>query len=279
MTSAEKQIVVGYDGSPDSEQALAWAVREARLHATGLTVCHAWTSDPGAPGSGPADPAARRSREQFLADAIRRTQVGLGCAEPRPLLASGPPARVLCELSTSAALVVVGSHGRERLARALLGPVSLQVAACASGPVTVVRGHWQPVPSKPAAAVVVGADGSEAAQAALAFAFEEAALRDAPLVAVCGLADAAGVLGTARQVEADFEQALAKCEADYPEVTVQRVVRQGAPRAALLEAATGVQLLVVGARGRGGLPEMRLGSVSLAVLHHAHCPVSIIREG
>lgn len=39
------------------------------------------------------------------------------------------------------------------------------------------------------------------------------------------------------------------------------------------------QLLVIGARGRGGLPEMRLGSVSFAVLHHAPCTVSIIREG
>jgi nucleotide-binding universal stress UspA family protein len=97
-------------------------------------------------------------------------------------------------------------------------------------------------------------------------------------MAVCGLADTAGVLGNARQVEADFGEALAKCEPDYPEVTIQRIIRQGAPRSALLEAARGAQLLVVGARCRGGLPEMRLGSVSLAILHYAHCPVSIIRE-
>jgi nucleotide-binding universal stress UspA family protein len=115
--------------------------------------------------------------------------------------------------------------------------------------------------------------------AAVAFAFEEAARRAAPLRAVCALADTPGVLGAARRVEADFDQALAKCEPDYPEVAVERVVRQGAPRGALLEAASRAQLLVVGARGRGDLPEMRLGSVSLAVLHYAPCPVSIIREG
>jgi nucleotide-binding universal stress UspA family protein len=145
--------------------------------------------------------------------------------------------------------------------------------------VTVVRGHWPQIPGKPAAPVVVGADGSEPAQAAVAFAFEEAARRAAPLHAVCALADTAGVLGAARQVEADFDQALAKYEPDYPQVTVRRMVRQGAPRGALLEATRGAQLLVVGARGRGDLPEMRLGSVSLAVLHHAPCPVSIIRQG
>jgi nucleotide-binding universal stress UspA family protein len=277
MTSAQKRIVAGFDGSPDGVQALDWAVREARLHRVGLTVCHAQDPGSGAPDNGAAADAARRSGQRLLVDAMRRAKTGLGCAEVRPLLADGPPARVLCGLSSNSVMVVVGARGREFLAGSVLGSVSSQVAAHASGPVTVVRGCWHPVPGKPAAPVVVGADGSGAAQAALAFAFEEAACRAAPLLTVCGLADTAGVLGVARHVEADFEQALAKCEPDYPQVVVHRVVQQGAPRRALLEAAVGAQLLVVGARGRGGLPEMRLGSVSLAVVHHAGCPVSIVR--
>jgi nucleotide-binding universal stress UspA family protein len=277
MTSTKKQIVAGYDGSPDSEQALDWAVSEARLHEAALTVCHAW-------GLGPAGPdgssrAERRSGQRLLADAMRRARTGLGCAEVRPLLAAGLPAQVLCDLSNDSAMVVVGSRGRDRLTGALLGSVSLQVAAYADGPVTVVRGHWQQVPGKRAAPVVVGVDGSVPSQAAMAFAFEEAARRAAPLHAVCALADTAGVLGAARQVQADFDHALAKCEPDYPEVAIRHIVEQGAPRRALLEAARGAQLLVVGARGRGDLPEMRLGSVSLAVLHHAPCPVSVIRPG
>jgi nucleotide-binding universal stress UspA family protein len=279
MTSAQRQIVAGYDGSPDSERALDWAVAEARLHEAGLTICHAWVPGPTAPDSGTASHETWRSGEELLADAMRRAQAGLGCAEVRPLLSTGSAARVLCELSRSSAMVVVGSRGRDGPASALLGAVSMQVAAYADGPVTVVRGHWRQVPGQAAAPVVVGADGSGPAQAAVAFAFEEAARRAVPLHAVCALADTAGVLGTARQVEADFEQALAKCAPDYPEVAVRRVVHQGAPRGALLEAARGAQLLVVGARGRGDLPEMRLGSVSLAILHHALCPVSIIREG
>jgi nucleotide-binding universal stress UspA family protein len=279
MISTEKQIVAGYDGSPDSEQALDWAVGEARLHQAGLVVCHAWTAGPDAPDSSATNAAARRSGEQLLAGAMRRARAGLGCAEVRSLLAAGTPAQVLCELSNSSAMVVVGWRGRDRLAGALLGSVSLQVAAYADGPVTVVRGHWRQVSGQPTAPVVVGADGSGPAQAAVAFAFDEAARRGAPLHAVCALADTAGVLGTARKVEADFDQALAKCQPDHPEVAVERIVAQGAPRGALLEAASDAQLLVVGARGRGDLPDMRLGSVSLAVLHHAPCPVSIIREG
>lgn len=129
------------------------------------------------------------------------------------------------------------------------------------------------------APVVVGTDGSPKSQAALDFAAEEAALRDAPLVAVCALSDAAGVLGTARMIEADFSIAMSKVKADYPDVLVQKRLEQGAPRAALLSAASRGQLLVVGARGRGGVNEMTLGSVTFAVLHHAPCPVVVVRGG
>jgi len=50
-----------------------------------------------------------------------------------------------------------------------------------------------------------------------------------------------------------------------------------AARDALLTAAHDAQLLVVGSRGRGGIQGMALGSVSLAILHHASCPVGVAR--
>jgi len=53
---------------------------------------------------------------------------------------------------------------------------------------------------------VAGVDGSPAPQAALTFAFEEATPRDAPLVALCALSDAPGVLGGAREIEKHFGQ-------------------------------------------------------------------------
>lgn len=78
-------------------------------------------------------------------------------------------------------------------------------------------------------------------------------------------------------MEAGFSHAMTACEKELPDVTVLRQVAQGAPRTALLAAAAGAQLLVVGCRGRGGVPGMNLGSVAQAMLHYAPCPVGIIR--
>jgi len=141
----------------------------------------------------------------------------------------------------------------------------------------VVRSAWRPA-NRPPGAVVLGADGSPAGQAAITFAFEEAELRDVPLVTVCALTDAPGRLGGSRQVEEDFDYLVA-CEAkEHPEVSVVRHVLAGTPRAALLTASASAQLLVVGARGRGGLEQMSLGSIAQAVLQYAPCPVGIVRQ-
>jgi nucleotide-binding universal stress UspA family protein len=157
----------------------------------------------------------------------------------------------------------------------LLGSVGVQVAAHAQGRVIVVRGHWRRGGYHPGP-VVLGADGSACSRAAAAFAFEEAALRNAPLLAVCALADAPGVLGGAGRLQEGFEQVIGPLEKQHPEVTVLRQVSPGGPRDALLTAAYRAQLVVVGARGLGGLRGMMLGSVSHAVLHHAPCPVAVV---
>jgi nucleotide-binding universal stress UspA family protein len=110
------------------------------------------------------------------------------------------------------------------------------------------------------------------------FAFEEAALRDVPLVAVCALTDAPGRLGDFRRVQEDYEHMVAIEAKGHPEVSVIHQVLPGSPRTALLAAAADAQLVVVGARGRDGLDQMTLGSVAQAVLQHAPCPVGVVRQ-
>jgi nucleotide-binding universal stress UspA family protein len=62
----------------------------------------------------------------------------------------------------------------------------------------------------------------------------------------------------------------------YPDVEVVSEVIQGSPARILGAVSARADLLVVGARGRGGFPALLLGSVSHALLHYAHCPVAVV---
>jgi nucleotide-binding universal stress UspA family protein len=275
--SSGRGILVGYDGSLGSEQALSWAAREARSRGTALTVCHAWNLG----FTVPPDQAAviefaRQSGEQVIAEGLRHAHDVMPQDLVRAWLAEGSATAALCEGGSDAEMVVVGSRGRGGLARLLLGSVSSQAAAYAPGRVVVVRGHWLPAGGYVPGPIVVGADGSAASRAAVDFAVEEAALRDAPLLAVCALADAPGGLGGSRRRQEEFEQAMIRLEKEHPAIAVLRHVAIGAARDALLTTARDAQMLIVGSRGRGGLRGMRLGSVSQVLINHAPCPVGVV---
>jgi nucleotide-binding universal stress UspA family protein len=72
-------------------------------------------------------------------------------------------------------------------------------------------------------------------------------------------------------------ESLAGSRERYPDVPVTTRLARGRAATALLEESRTAQLVVVGARGLGGFAGMLLGSVSQAVLHHAHCPLAIVR--
>ena len=134
--------------------------------------------------------------------------------------------------------------------------------------------------------IVVGVDGSSGAQAALRFAIEEARLRKSSLTAVFAsftrfVADVPSSL--LPELLADFradaekllEEALAGA-GDTTGVEIERAVVDAPPGSALIEAAEGADLLVLGSRGRGGFKGLLLGSVSQQCAHHAPCPVVIV---
>jgi nucleotide-binding universal stress UspA family protein len=134
--------------------------------------------------------------------------------------------------------------------------------------------------------IVVGVDGSPGALAALRFAIEEARLRKAQVKAVFAwsipfVADVPS--GLLPELLADFRadaETLLKealvAAGDTTGVEIERVVADSPPGSALLEAAVGADLLVVGSRGRGGFRGLLLGSVSQQCAHHAPCPVVIV---
>jgi nucleotide-binding universal stress UspA family protein len=142
--------------------------------------------------------------------------------------------------------------------------------------------------------VVVGVDGSAAAQEALLFAAREAQLRRAVLHIVAahdlgpaayGYAGSAGgwELGTLEDGLREAAESLAKAAADTvatelpgPAVHVRTIVVQGRPSHVLLDAAEGATLLVVGARGAGALTRLLMGSTSTEVVHEARLPVTVV---
>ena len=277
MTGQMYGIVAGYDGSPGAAQALRWAAREARARDTELTVCLAWTPDHmELPTESDLCELARQHGQEILTRGLPYAESLLGPGRVRADLAGGPAARVLCERSRNADMVVVGGRGHSELPGLQLGSVSWQVAGHACGRVVVVRGPWRPA-NQPPGPVVAGVDGSAAGRAAIVFAFEEATLRGVPLMAVCALTDAPGRLGEIRRIREDFENLMADEAKAHPEISVWHRVLPGTPRSALLAAAAEAQLLVVGARGRGGFDEMSLGSIAHAVLQYAPCPVAVVR--
>lgn len=283
-------IVVGIDGSDASLVGLAWATHEASRQRRPLRLVHAWEVP--MPGYVPV-PASidlvRDSAEAVLAEAVSRAEEWAPQLDVSGLIAHGSAANVLVDHGSDAAMVVVGSHGRGGFARLMLGSTSGSVAAYARVPVVVTRGTsadetWRAGP------VVVGVDGSAVSESAIDFAFQAASARGGSLVVVHAWAqpdpfvdEAYAVLSEAatRQTEARLavSESLAGWRDKYPDVSVTQVIADGHPVDALLAEASSVQaaLLVVGSRGRGGFKGLLLGSVSRGVLHHAACPVAVVR--
>jgi nucleotide-binding universal stress UspA family protein len=287
---AGSPIVVGIDGSDESLVGLAWATHEAVHEHRPLRLVHSWEVP--VPGYVPVPASVdlvREAAEAVLSDAVAKAQEWAPGLEVDGVLVHGPAGRVLADQGKGAAMVVVGSHGRGGFARLLLGSTSEAVSSHGTVPVVVTRGTaadaaWRPGP------VVVGVDGSAVSEAAIDFAFQAASRRGHGLVVVHAWAqpdpfvdEAFAVLSEAatRQTEARLavSESLAGWRDKYPDVEVTEVIADGHPVDALLAEATraNAALLVLGSRGRGGFAGLLLGSVSRGVLHHAACPVAVVR--
>jgi nucleotide-binding universal stress UspA family protein len=139
------------------------------------------------------------------------------------------------------------------------------------------------------ARIVVGIDDSPAAAEALRWALEEARLRGATLEVVHTWAfPVANELpgGEVNRLVTDLDRAASEVLDEVvdrtvgadPGVNVVRRVLEGPPARTLIEAAAGADFLVVGSRGRGGFAGLLLGSVAQQCVHHAPCPVVVVRQ-
>ena len=133
--------------------------------------------------------------------------------------------------------------------------------------------------------IIVGVDGSDQSKAAMDWAIEESRRRkgEVPAVTAWSFPYVSDAMGTAWDYEIFQKDAQAILEAELERVKDQGVtvtgrIVEGNPASALIDASKDADLVAVGSRGHGGFTGMLLGSVSHQTIHHAHCPVLVIRE-
>lgn len=295
--TAGAPVTVGVDGSPASLKAVAWAAGEANRHGRSLNLVYAnsWPAYTYAmwPSWGPSDGRdGRVAGHEVLLDAANRAAL----AEPATLVTTeiidGGPASVLLGRAEGSALLVVGRSGVGGFVELLIGSVAAQAVTYARCPVAVIPATASAVDSggadTSAPGIVLGVDGSQACQAAIAYAFAEASMRGLPVTAVRSWywpSDDPAIVEPFPPLAEDhlaeqqrlLSEALVGWSEKYPDVTVRHLVTHHRPARALLDAARGADVLVVGARGNGGFEALLLGSVGETVIRHATCPVVVVR--
>lgn len=286
---ATKPVVVGVDGSEESLLAVEWAAQEARRHAAPLRIVsvpdvmprmHAYHASPAEIAA-----ALRGIAARALDAAITRAEeVTPGLPVDTGLL-SGPPAVAVAESGAGASMLVVGARGAGGFAAMMLGSVSRHVAAWAPGPVAVVREETTAVHRE----IAVGLRDLQDVTGTLAFAFEEAALRGADLVAVhtwyllpSGQAGALRPVDPGRfaaEAARHLAAALEGWHDKYPGVRVRQDIIRGHPARVLASYSARADLVVLGRHGHPAGPGPGIGSIQHAVLDHAHGPVVVVPAG
>jgi len=278
-------IIVGYDNSTDAKAAARWALDAAQRAGSTVEFHYAyewpdWVPAVATVGAPAVQPDGEI--ERFVAGMLNEAQAEARRSHPtvktETSTVNASAALTLIGRSADATLVVLGSRGHSGVL-GLLGSVSVAVSENARCPVVVVRGT--PDPTAP---VVVGADDSAPAQAAVRFAAEQARLRGVALRVVRAWFPAGGVGDPAPEasllVTADERQAFVnlvnQVRAEHPGLQVTGETVNEHPAAALVRASADAQLLVVGTRGRGPVRGMLLGSVSQHVLRHSTASVAVV---
>lgn len=144
VDTAVGPVVVGADGSERADHTIGVAFEEAAQRGAALIAIRAYELPTAyslmAMGSTPFNPdEIRRAEADALADSLRVWREKFPAVEVETIVARGSAGRILVGASSTAGLVVVGSHGHGTITGTLLGSVSLQVLSHADCPVLIVR--------------------------------------------------------------------------------------------------------------------------------------------
>lgn len=289
MHSTPGSIVVGVDGSEHSDRALQWAIKQAVAEHRPLTLVHTIHSvTPSFMDAAIVDAQNAKSvldvaGQKVLDGARSKIERSAPDLEVHEVFDLADPRDVLLQLSQDAAMLVVGSRGRGQLRSLLLGSVSVALVRHAHCPIVVVRPENVGTVRN---GVVVGVDASPETRPVLEFAYRQASLHDLPLTILdCVWDIQAGTMGgyfvsdTPAMQEAErlaLAEATAGMKEKYPEVHVTTRTARGIPQEVLVRLSERMDLIVVGAHQDGRISQALFGSVSVAVVESATCPVAVV---
>ena len=295
------RVVVGIDGSAQSQVAARWAARRARSTNAGLTIL---LVVPGlrVPGRGGGVFAAMRqgvdeftrqvrsSAERNLAETVALVREEYDELDVSShLLDDSEPALELVRATEDARLVVVGTRGLGAARGLAMGSVSAHLVAHARGPVVVVPETGTAEDENSRGTVAVGIEDATRSTETLRAALAEARSLGGRLLAIhtweydpalyAGLPslDTSMHQPMTRAFEEDLREMLQR-ELDYTGDTLDVATRVsvGRPSEALVSASDEAELVVVGSRGTTGLTGVLLGSTARAVVRQSICPVLVV---
>ena len=289
------RIVLATDGSKDSRVAAAY-LNELPLPPSTTVRIIAVVSLPVFTLDVASAPELKRSvldRAQGVVEEARTALAPRGFAIETDVAMGDPRVEIVRQAEEwRADLVVLGARGLGKVKRFLLGSVSDAVARHARCPVLVVKGQRRKLGS-----VLVAMDGSEDSFQAVRYLHSLALPRQtkvrllsvverlrypttAPRAVHGQLVRMLKELEAERRGELDKVLERAAAQLDDKITRVTRYTPTGDPAEEIVATANDfdTDLVVVGARGLGGMARVLLGSVSEKVLHHARCPVLIVKE-
>jgi nucleotide-binding universal stress UspA family protein len=295
-------IVVGIDGSEQSNCALKWAAKEALRRKRPLHLVTAYTvpifAASGLDGGYATvdDDVIRAGAESVVREAAALVaDVDL---DIDARVEDGDAAGVLLDLSETAELLVFGTRGRGGFLGRLLGSVSSALPAHAKCPTVTVPLCYAPKLDGDDPAIVagevkekvitVGVDGSDQARYAVLVAADQASRAGLPLRIICAVQPYTGSMAWIpapvdrdslfSEIRVQLDAGEAWLRSYYPDLDIRVDLIEGAPVDVLINASGTSELLVLGTRGRGGFAGMLLGSTTEGVRHHAKGPIMVVHD-
>jgi nucleotide-binding universal stress UspA family protein len=271
-------VVVGVDGSADSLDAVDWAAAAAQRRGVPLRVVAAPAPLPRLYAveisAATAASALRGLAARALGTAIHRAEASRAGLTVQSGLLAGPAPLAVTAAGTGAVLLVLGARGSGGFSAMRLGAVSRYAAGHATCPVVVLRDA--PVRrTRGGGEIVVGIGDPDDGDEALAFALEEAASRDAELVAVHAWSGADRPPAAGQELaEQRLAEALGMWRDKFAGVPVRHEVVHGHPAAVLARCTARADLVVLGRN-----PDPDIASIQHVVLDHARGPVAIVPSG